>query len=267
MPQRPKLAGLPVAIHVSAAQFGQFPTVIDHTAGNAGGFAVRQRNERLQNGTRTWFEVRAHMSVRPFGDRPAVVAARLDAIDHFPLFPAHVPHPKIAGCPVKTHPPRIAQTKRINFRARAGNLEKRIVRRDRVRVCPLAAIDIDAQDAGEQVADVLAGVVGNVGRVGARAIPCGNIEKAVIAEGHGATVVTAAQPANDDPFARRINCGRVRARDGETRDEGPIGAAAGFDVTDEEKSVFGKPRMESNRVRTVEGLMVFAKVEHKVRAL
>ena len=209
MSQRPKLAGFPIAIDVSAAQFGKFPAPVNHTAGNAGRFAVRQGNQRLLNGARTRFDVGTHVSVRPFGDGPAVVAARLDTIDHFPLFPTHVPHPQIAGGPIKTHPPRIAQTERIDFRARIGHLQKGVVRRDGVQVCSLVVIDIEPQNARQQIADVLAGVVGNIGRIRARPVPSGKIEKAVVAEGHSASVVTAAQPANNDSLARRINCRRV----------------------------------------------------------
>src|SRR5436305_264413 len=102
-----------------------------------------QGNQRLLDGTRSKLDVRADSSVWAFSNRPAIVAARLDSIDHFPLFPAHVADPKIPGRPIETHPPRVAQAKRIDFRTRARNSQKWVISGNGVRICALVVIDIE----------------------------------------------------------------------------------------------------------------------------
>lgn len=68
-------------------------------------------------------------------------------------------------------------------------------------------IDVDAQDGGEEVRDVLAGQEGAVGGIRIGAIAGGDEEGAVVGEGEGAAVVSAAGPGEDDLFAGGIDAG------------------------------------------------------------
>ena len=113
----------------------------------------------------------------PFLDRPAVVAAFLHAIDHLPQLPADIADPEIAGGPIEAHAPGVAKSVGINLRPSLRDADERVVRRNRVRLAAFGAIDVDAQDRRQQIADVLARIQ-SVGRVGIAAIAGRDLENA-----------------------------------------------------------------------------------------
>ena len=125
------------------------------------------RNYRRQNRRRTRLAVRFYR-LRAFHNAPAIVAAPFDAINHFPQLPTDICQPQRAGLPIETHPPRVAEAVGPDFGTRAGRVHERIVGRYAVGLPVLFVINIDAEDRGKQVADVLARVerVGRIGRSG-----------------------------------------------------------------------------------------------------
>src|SRR4029453_14925005 len=79
-------------------------------------------------------------------DRPAVVAAALNAVDHLPQLPADVADPQVAGDAVEAHAPGIAEAVGPDLGPRSGGLEEWIVGRDRVGLARLFAVHVDAKD-------------------------------------------------------------------------------------------------------------------------
>src|SRR5947209_5152929 len=75
-------------------------------------------------------------------------------------------------------------------------------------------VHVDAQDRGQQVADVLAGLE-LVGRAGFGTVAGGDVEEAVGAEVDVAGVVAALEPGEDDLLALGDGPRRVGGRDAE----------------------------------------------------
>ena len=222
-------------------------------------------DERGKNGAGARFDIGAHALVGSLNDRPPVISTPLDAINHFPLLPTDVAHPKIAGYGVNAHSPWIAQSKRIDLGPRAGRLDERIVGRDCIRIRPFGPVHIDPQDTRKQVADVLAGIIGRVGRIGIGSVARGNVEKPILTEGEGAPVVASAQPPNDDVFAGGIDHRRRHILQCKTRNVGAIRPTSRFGVANENEMVLQKAGMKRKRVGGVEGFVVFAEIEYQIR--
>src|SRR5262249_45124817 len=104
----PDLTGHPVAAHVGVAQVWVSFAVVDVSAGDGSRLAVREVERRRQDRSR------AALALEPgrlpaFHDRPAIIAAALDAVHHLPGLPAHVANPQVAGRPVEGHFPGVAE--------------------------------------------------------------------------------------------------------------------------------------------------------------
>jgi hypothetical protein len=95
----------------------------------------------------------------PFDDAPAVVVSAADNFDHFPLVLSDVTAPQIA-LRIEMDAPWIAKTVGPQLGPRAGDVEKRVVFRDRVFFAGCGMIDVDPQHARDQIADLLAGKIG-----------------------------------------------------------------------------------------------------------
>ena len=175
MPQCPDLAGFVVAVNVSAKEFGKAFAVIHITAGDARSLGVRMRGHGRNNG----------LGALGFGfDRlarliraPAMVAATLHEMNHFPQLPADIAAPQ-TPLGVEADLPRIAKAEGPDFRPGLRCLQKRIVGRNGVGLAVVRMIHVDAQDGRQQIADVLSGVQ-RVGRGGDLGVPGGNVEHAI----------------------------------------------------------------------------------------
>ena len=77
-------------------------------------------DERRKHGGGTDEPVGPHVLAAALGETPAVVAAALDALDHFPELPADVARVEVAGLGVEGDAPRIAQTVGPDFAASQG---------------------------------------------------------------------------------------------------------------------------------------------------
>src|ERR1019366_8823875 len=104
----PDFARHPVAAQVDAGEFLQTFATVDIPAGDGGRLGVGKVQGRGDDRRGAAFAFGAHR-LRAFHDRPAIVAAFLDAIDHLPLLPADIADPEIAGRAIEAHAPGIAE--------------------------------------------------------------------------------------------------------------------------------------------------------------
>ena len=187
--QSPDSAGGVVAVNVHAVLGREFFATINIAAGDGARLGVRVLYNRRDDGRRAGSVIRVNR-LAALHDAPAVIAASLDAKDHLPQIPADITDPQVAGLEVETHPPRIAEAVRPDLRPGTERSGKRVVRRDSVGETWVEAIDVDAQDRRQQVADVLPGfqAVGRVRRLG---VAGGNVEHPVRAKVKRAAVVSA----------------------------------------------------------------------------
>ena len=247
--QRPEFARLPIAEDVCALELGKFLAVVEATAGHTRAFAVRDGNHRRQDGAGAGLDVGADAGVRAFGDGPAVVAAALHAVNHFPLLPAHVADPQHSVRPERGAE-RVTEAEGPHLAARAGRGDEGIVLGHGVVVRAFGAVHVNAQDGREQVGDVLAGLAQVVGRVRLGSVAGGNVEVAVGAEGEGAAVVAAAEPADDGVLARGVEAQRVERRGGEARDARAIHLVEALIVVEENEAVRREAGVEGEAQRS-----------------
>src|SRR5688572_16009201 len=107
--QRPERAELPVAIYISAIEFGQAIAVINFAAGDAGRFVMRVGDDRRKKRSGAAGAVRVDGVPAGLSDGLAVIAAAFDAINHLPKFPTDIRGPKIAASGIETDAPRVSQ--------------------------------------------------------------------------------------------------------------------------------------------------------------
>ena len=81
---------------------------------------------------------------------PAIVAAALDEMDHFPELPADIANPE-APPTIKAHLPGIAKAEGPDFRTNIGATNEGIVRRNAILEAPPGCIDINTQDGRQNV--------------------------------------------------------------------------------------------------------------------
>src|SRR5437879_4269352 len=157
--------------------------------------------------------------VRAFLHAPAVVAAALDLVDHLPQVLADLAAPQVPGLAVEAELPRLPQAVGVDLRPGPFGLDEGVVFGNGVSEAAVGPVDVDTQDAAEQVADVLAGLqlVGDTA-----AVAGADVEVAVRPEAEAAAVVAARGPFDDHLLAGNVGPGRV-ARGGESRDPRPLG--------------------------------------------
>src|SRR5262249_21566232 len=122
----PQLARYPVAADIGADQVLELLAVVDVAAGDGRRLGVRKAQRRRQNRRRPAPAFGANL-LRPFHDRPAVVAAALDAVNHLPQLPADVADPEIAGGRVDAHAPGVAEPVSPDLRPGPRRFHKWIV--------------------------------------------------------------------------------------------------------------------------------------------
>ena len=115
---------------------------------------MRVINDRRQDGcwTTSPFGMRRLVS---FHHGPAIIAPPFNPIEHLPAFPADIADPQIAGLAIETHPPGISQSIRPNFAPRPGAAHEGIFGRNSIVFAVVRLIDIDSQDRGQQVTEIL----------------------------------------------------------------------------------------------------------------
>ena len=171
--ESPNFAGDIIAVHILAGEQRVPLAVVHVTAGNAQRLGVRMLHSRCEDGRGAALAVGID-GLAAFHNAPAVVAAALHLVNHFHAFPADIAHPQVALGAIKTHPPRIAHAVGPHLAARAGCFHKWIIRRDPIRAALVAGIHVNAQNAAEQIADVLTGLQA-VGWAGRSGVASGNI--------------------------------------------------------------------------------------------
>src|ERR1051326_869611 len=171
--------------------------MVDVTTDKRTEIGVRLFDDWFDDGRGTLLAFRTE-GVRAFHDAPAVVAAFFDLVDVLPEILADVATPQVAVLGVKAERPRLAQAVRPDLAASALGLHKGIVLGDAVRLVLGGMIDVDAENRGKDVADVLTGfkLVGD-----AAAVAAADIEEPIRPELEAATVVAARGPLEDDLFA------------------------------------------------------------------
>src|SRR5262249_18044463 len=152
-----------------------------------------------------------------------------------------------------------------DFRARTRMLDERVVGRYAVELVGFGPVHVDAEDGGEEVADVLASLA-PIGRIGSAAVAGRDIEIAVRTELERAAVVATGRPRLEDFFAlevdgRRIGCCCLRTRQSHTQ-----GLARLDGIADEDLAVFREARMECQTVGLIEAWH-FAQVDEQIRLL
>src|SRR5262249_48627964 len=153
-------------------------------------FRMRMLNRRRdgRGGPALSFEVERMISLE---DAPAVVLATMDQMRRLPEILAVGPDPDVSGFRIRTHSPWISQSVGPDFRASVRRFDEGIVGRCRVGLFAGALVDVDSQDAAEEVVERLTGIPRI--RVG-RTVAGGDVEHAVETERHVATVVSGRFP-------------------------------------------------------------------------
>ncbi len=222
------------------------------------GVCLRRRQDRRRPSPA--FDVHR---LRALHHAPAVVAPALDLVDHLPQFPADVADPEVAGGVVDAHPPRVAEAERPDLGTHAGDSDERIIGRDAIRLARLGMIDVDAEDAREQVGAVLAGVE-RIGRRGPGAVAGGEIQAPVVAEVQAAAVVAARPEPQDHLLALRVDHRRIGPARGEPGDDRAVGQVVLQDVADVDVPVLFESRMEREPVQGREVGVELGEVECQV---
>ena len=94
--ESPDLAGVVVTVDIGANKFGEAGTAIDVTACQRPGLGVAVFGDRRQNGCGPAIS-RWLVRVASLHDIPAVIAAALDEVNHFPEVLPDVAGPQLAG--------------------------------------------------------------------------------------------------------------------------------------------------------------------------
>ena len=244
VPERPDFAGLVVAIDIRAAQLGKTAAGVNIAAGDARSLGMRMRSDG-------WDDFAGAFGLRFDGLRglhgaPAVIPAALHEVDHLPQLPTDIAAPQTAFF-VEADLPRIAKTEGVDLRHGAGRFHEGIVRRDGIRFAVLLVIDIDAQHAGEQVVQSLAGVA-RIGRRGHLGIARGAVKHAIRPELERCAVVPAAKPREQHDLGGRIEHRRVVLREFEARELRAVVDFVPERVGDEDEAVFPPLRMKGDAV-------------------
>ena len=144
-----------------------------------------------------------------------------------------------------------------------ASFDERIVGRDAIGLARLGMIDVDAEDAREQVGAVLAGVE----RVGGRrpgAVAGGDIQVAVVAEVQAAAVVAARPEPQDHLLALGVDHRRIGPADREPGDDRAVGQVVLQDVADVDIPILFEARMKGESVERREIGVELREVERQV---
>ena len=196
--QSPNLAGDVIAVDIFAGEQRMFPTVIHVAAGDAQRLGVRMLNRRREDRRGAALAVGIHR-LAALHDAPAIVSTALHLVNHLHAFPTDIAHPQVAFHAIETHPPRITHAVGPHFAAGSWHFHKGIIRRNAICAAFVSGIHINAQNAAEQIANVLAGFQA-VRRAGRGSVAGGNVQHAVRTKAQTAAVMAATDPGDDLPF-------------------------------------------------------------------
>src|SRR5262249_13614485 len=129
----PDPAGVEVAVEVGPREVLQALAAVDVAARQAAELGVRVFEDGRQDRRRPLLAVRAE-GVVALHDRPAVVAALLDAVDHFPQVLPDLAAPQLTRLAVEAELPRLPQAVGPDLRAGAFGANERVVLRHAVRL-------------------------------------------------------------------------------------------------------------------------------------
>ena len=149
----------------------------------------------------------AQKGVKALANVPSVITTLTDQNNLLPQPLADIARPKVARLAVKAHAPDVAQPIGPNLRAGPGSFHERVVFRNRVREIALPAIDIDADDRGEQRREVLTVSMGIVARP---AVAVAHVQKSVRPEEDRRTVVVAVRLVDGEDHLLTGRIGTIR---------------------------------------------------------
>ena len=205
---------------------------------------MRVRHQRWQN--RRGTADRGGLDrLSAFRDRPAIISATFDPINHLPTFPTHVAGPKFGRAGFERKFPWVAQAVGPDFAAGARSADKGIVRRNSIREAGRPAVDIKPENRRFQVVDGLARVV-DIGRRGRARVAGGNVEKSIRPD-HDVAAAVAAAAKGEHRFARRgIEAERACDGDFEPQDLRAGEGRLRHPRADENLARLGKPRVKGD---------------------
>jgi len=245
VPERPDASGQVIAINIGAGQFGQPGAYIKPAAGDARRLRMRVSDDGRDDRAGAWHRVRFH-GLRAFGDRPTVITAAFNAVDHFPHFPTDIARPEVGGAGAEGNLPRVPQSIGPDLAAGSRGADKRVVTRNSIRETGIPAVDVDPQDGGFEIVDGLAGFVG-VRRRGGTRVAGRDVKHLVRAEKDIAAIVPGAGKRHDSFRGGGIDPRHVPGHHFEAQHTGPIGRVV-HPGTDEDFLGLGKARVEGEAV-------------------
>ena len=193
----------PVAKHIAADEFWEPASAIHEPACDRRTGRVWHLAPGLHDWRRPLRPVQMDR-ITSFLQAPAVIVARLDTADEFPDLEADVAGPELTDLPVEAHLPGVAVTKREDLTTSPGLLDEWIIGGDAVAAAVGRVINVNSEDRGPQVSDILSGLV-RIFREVITAVTRRHIEHFVWAEGQTAAVVAACWPGDHLYFAGRIS--------------------------------------------------------------
>ena len=111
----PEFSCFVIAVDILALECRKSLSIVKLAAGNRRRFAMRVVHRWGEDGCRTPFEMRVDR-LSSLDNAPAVVATFFDPVDELPKFPANIADIQVARLAVETEFPRVAKTKRPDFR-------------------------------------------------------------------------------------------------------------------------------------------------------
>jgi hypothetical protein len=228
MPETPDPACLVVAVHVAPDQRGQPHPAIDIATRDRRGLGMGMIDNRGQDRTRSTLPLGMNR-LPAFHDAPAIIPTTLNTMDQLPELPAHIARPQVTVGSVEAHFPGVAQTKRPDLGPRSLDMDEGIVGGNGVGSRRVGMVNIDPQNRGEEIAQVLAGAL-RVWRGGAGAVSRGDIEIPIGSKGQAAAVVPSSEPSEQNRLALGLDPGRIARPYLEGREPGSIGTPISEDV-------------------------------------
>ena len=137
-------------------------------------------------------------------------------------------------------------------------LHKRIISRNRIGLAGFVMINVDAQNAREQVRAILAGHL-RVRRRGARTVAGRNIKIAVLAEDQATTVMAPRPEREDDLLALGIDHRRIGPAHRESRNDRPVRQVVLAYIAKINIAVFGELWMKHQTIESRQVRMQLAR--------
>jgi hypothetical protein len=151
----PNATSVEITIDVRAAQLRNSLAVINEATCNGAEVAVRMLDDRLQDRRRPALALRAKVVI-PFLDRPAVVAAFHDLVDHLPQILADFAAPAVSRLAIEAEAPQLPETIGVDLRMSALHVHEGIALRHAVALARRWVVHVNPQHLREDARQILA---------------------------------------------------------------------------------------------------------------